>query len=91
MKRCFKELATYIKLYDGYRKPKLNFQEMYKLFPQFTFEATKDFGSYQNFGEAFEAKNYNMIVTDETGKHQAMLVYKEYGDADENTAYLMTM
>lgn len=86
MKKVFKDLATYIRLFDGRSKPKLNFQELYKLFPQFEFIATAEFGQYTNFGAAFEAKNYNMIVTD--GKQECYLYYKEYGDANENTAYV---
>ena len=86
MKRTFKDLATYIKLYDGFGKPKLNFQDLYKLFPQFTFRATKGFGSYTNFGEAFESKNFNMVVSD--GKDECYMVYIEYSDADENLAYI---
>ena len=84
MKRTFKSLATYIKLHDGFGKPKLNFQDLYKLFPQFTFTATKGFGSYANFGEAFESKNFDMIVSD--GKDECYIVYREYSDANENFA-----
>ena len=87
MKRVFKDLAVYVKLHDGFKKPKINFQEMYKLFPQFTFTASRDFGSYTNFGEAFEAKNFNMTVNDDKG-NECYLVYREYGDTDENLAYV---
>ena len=86
MKRQFKDLATYIKLHDGMGKPKINFQDLYKLFPQFTFTATREFGSYTNFGEAYEAKNFNMIVSD--GKDECFMTYREYGDANENLAYI---
>lgn len=86
MKKVFADLAVYIKLFDGMGKPKLNFQDMYKLFPQFTFISARDFGSYTNFGEAFEAKNFNMIVSD--GTNECFLVYREYGDANENLAYI---
>lgn len=88
MKRTFKDLATYIKLHDGFGKPKLNFQDLYKLFPQFTFTVTKDFGSYTNFGEAFEQKVYDMIVTANDGKDECYMTYREYGDANENLAYV---
>ena len=86
MKRQFKDLATYVKLHDGMGKPKINFQDLYKLFPQFTFNATREFGSYTNFGEAYEAKNFNMIVSD--GKAECFMTYREYGDANENLAYV---
>ena len=86
MKRQFKDLATYIRLHDGLGKPKINFQDLYKLFPQFTFTATEGFGSYTNFGEAFEAKNFNMVVSD--GKDECFITYREYSDADENLAYV---
>ena len=87
MKKQFKDLATYIRLHDGARKPKLNFQDMYEMFPQFTFTRDKDFGSYTNFGKAFEAKNFNMTVSDEAGT-ECFIVYREYGDANENLAYI---
>ena len=86
MKRTFKDLATHIKLCDGFGKPKLNFRDLYRLFPQFTFTADKDFGIYTNFGEAFEAKNFNMIVSD--GKDECYMVYREYNDANENLAHV---
>lgn len=87
MKRVFKDLQTYIRLHDGMGKPKINFQELYKLFPGLTFTATKTFGSYTNFGGAFESKDYSMIVTDENG-NVCLMVYKEYQDANENLAYV---
>ena len=86
MKKQFKDLATYIRLHDGARKPKLNFQDMYEMFPQFTFTRDKDFGSYTNFGKAFEAKNFNMRISD--GKDECFMVYREYSDANENLAYI---
>ncbi len=42
--------------------------------------------SYTNFGGAFEAKNFNMIVSD--GKDECFMIYKEYSDANENLAYV---
>jgi len=87
MNKEFKDLATYIKLHDGYSKPKINFQEMYRLFPTFEFTADNNFGSYTNFGEAFEAKNFNMIVKSNTG-NECFMTYREYGDANENLAYV---
>ena len=86
MKRKFKDLQTYVKLFDGMGKPKLDWQQMYKLFPDFEFEATRNFGQYKNFGQAFERKDLSMIVSDGTDK--CLLVYYEYGDANENTAYV---
>jgi len=86
-KRAFKDLVTYIGLYDGYTKPKLNFQDLYKLFPNFTFTADKDFGQYRNFGQAFEQKIYDMIVSDNDG-NECFMNYREYQDANENTAYI---
>ena len=89
MKSAFKELRVYLNLHDGFSKPKLNFQELYKLFPQFTFTPAMGFGRYTNFGEAYGAKNFNMLVSD--GKEKCLLVYKEYGDSDENLACLIHM
>ena len=89
MRPTFKDLATFIRLHDGFSKPKRNFQDLYRLFPHFEFEATKKYGTYSNFGQAYEAKNYNMLVSD--GKEKCLLVYKEYGDSDENLAYLIHM
>lgn len=86
MKRTFKGLATYVKLHDGFGKPKLNFQTLYKLFPQFTFTPDEGFGSYRNFGEAFESKSFNMIVSD--GKDECFMIYREYSDTNENLAYV---
>ena len=83
----FKDFATYVRLFDGSRKPKLDFREMYKLFPQFTFTASPEFGSYENFGEAYEAKILNMTVSDNAG-NECVMTYKVYGDADENLAYV---
>ena len=87
MKPTFKDLATYVRLHDGFGKPKINFQDLYKLFPNFEFRATKKYGTYTNFGQAYEAKNYNMLVSD--GKDTCLLAYKEYGDSDENLACLI--
>jgi len=86
MNRCFKDFGTFIRLHDGFNKPKIDFQQMYKLFPEFTFEPTREFGQYEHFGEAFENKNLSMIVT--IGKYSCLMVYREYGDANENTAYI---
>ncbi len=86
MKKVFKDFATYIRIHSGINKPRINFQEMYKLFPQFKFEATKDFGSYVNFGEAYEQKVYDMVVIDENG-NECYMTYREYQDANENLAY----
>ena len=89
MRKVFKDLAAYIKLHDGMRKPRLNFQELYELFPQFTFSPRENFGSYTNFGAAYEAKNFNMIVSD--GMYECILIYREYCDANENLAYVTNM
>jgi len=86
MKRTFKDLATYIKKHDGFGKPKLNFQDLYRRFPQFTFTANEAFGSYTHFGKAFEYKNFDMIVSD--GKDECYIVYREYSDANETFAYV---
>ena len=86
MKSAFKELRVYLKLHDGFSKPKLNFQELYKLFPQFTFTPAMGFGRYTNFGEAYGAKNFNMLVSD--GVNECFMVYREYDDAIENLAYI---
>lgn len=86
MKSTFKDLAVYVRLHDGMGKPKINFQDMYKMFPQFTFSPAQGFGGYTNFGKAFEAKCFNMTVSD--GKDVCYMIYKEYGDANENLAYI---
>ena len=83
----FKVLDGYIRAFDGYGKPKLNFQEMYKLFPTMTFEALEGFGSYKGFNEAFGHKRFPMKITDADGK-ECYLTYKEYTDNDENSAYI---
>lgn len=82
-----KKLSTYIRLFDGYGKPKINFQDLYKLFPRLKFIPSEDFGQYRNFGEAFESKNLSMTVTDKQG-HTSYLTYREYVDANENLAYV---
>lgn len=87
MKRVFKPFANYIQLFDGMGKPKLNFQEMYRLFPDFTFTAAKNFGQYENFGQAFGHKKFPMVVTDNAG-NECFLTYQEYQDANENAAYV---
>jgi hypothetical protein len=87
MNKEFKAFASYVKLHDGYNKPKINFQEMYRLFPDFEFIASDNFGSYSNYGKAFESKNLSMIVKSKTN-HECYMNYREYGDADENTAYV---
>lgn len=89
MKPTLKDLAVYLELHNGFGKPKINFKDLYKLFPHFEFEATKKYGVFANFGEAYEAKNYNMLVSD--GKETCLLVYKEYGDSDKNLACLIHM
>lgn len=86
MNKVFKDFATFVRLHDGYNKPRINFQEMYKLFPNFDFEPTPEFGKYEHFGEAYENKNLSMTVFFE--KHICIMVYKEYQDANENTAYI---
>jgi len=86
MKKSFKELATYIKLHDGYSKPRIDFQAMYKLFPQYEFIATSNFGQYENFGQAYENKNYDMTVRDEQG-NECQMIYREFYDKVENLAY----
>lgn len=86
MKSTFKDLATFIRLHDGMGKPKLDFQALYGLFPKFTFTPAMGFGRYTNFGEAFGAKNFNMIISD--GENKCFMVYREYDDAVENLAYI---
>lgn len=89
MKQIFKELAGYVKAFDGNDKPELNWQEMYKLFPNFTFKASEDFGSYKNFNEAYEHKVYDMTVSDDSSGAEAFLIYKRYtDDHEENLIYL---
>lgn len=86
MNKCFKEFATFIRLHDGFNKPRINFQDMYRMFPAFTFTPAPGFGQYENFGEAFENKSLSMVVT--CGTVSCLMIYKEYGDANENTAYI---
>jgi len=86
MKRVFKDFANYVKLHNGVGKPRINFQEMYRMFPNFEFTPTRRFGEYDHFGEAYENKIYDMIVSDENG-NECFLTYREYYDANENMAY----
>lgn len=88
MKKVFRDFETYVRLHDGMGKPKINFQDMYKMFPNFEFNASSNFGSYENFGEAFEQRVYDMIVTANDGKDVCYMTYREYGDENENTAYV---
>ena len=78
MKPTLKDLATFLRLHNGVGKPKINFQNLYKLFPHFEFEATKKYGL---------AQGYNMLVSD--GKEKCLLTYKEYDDG--NVTYLIHM
>lgn len=89
MKRIFKDFATFVKLHDGYNRPRINFQDMYKMFPEFTFDPCDGFGDYTNFGKAFENKNLSMTVS--CGGYKCFMVYKEYQDANENTAYVIDL
>lgn len=86
MNKIFKDFATFVRLHDGFNKPKINFQDMYRMFPAFTFEPATGFGQYENFGEAFGNKNLSMTVT--CGSFSCLMIYKEYQDAVENTAYI---
>lgn len=86
MNRVFKDFATYVRLHDGMGKPEIRWHEMYKLFPEFEFTASPNFGNYVNFGEAYEQKVYDMIVTFQ-GK-TCYMHYRVYGDAAENSAYV---
>lgn len=89
MKKVFKDFATFVRLHDGMGKPKINFQDMYKMFPDFEFTGVRGkFGSYENFGEAYEQKVYDMVVTANDGKDVCYMTYREYHDANENTAYV---
>lgn len=88
MKKVFKDFAAYVRAHDGYRKPKIDFQKMYALFPNFDFLASERFGQYENFGKAYEQKIYDMVVVDEKG-NECYMVYREYGDTDENLAYVL--
>ena len=87
MRREFKELAVYVKLHDGVGKAKINWKEMYNLFPGFDFIPSHRFGEYINFGDAYEQKIYDMTVRTVDGK-ECHMVYREFGDNDENTAYI---
>jgi len=86
MKKQFKDLAAYVRLHDGFGKPKIDLQAMYGLFPTFEFTPTDNFGQYRNFGEAFEHKDMSMRISD--GQSTCLMTYKIYGDANENTAYI---
>ena len=87
MNKVFNDFAAYVRAHDGRNKPKIDFQDMYKLFPGFEFTTGNGFGSYKNFGEAFEQKVYDMVVATKDSKHVCYMTYREYMDADENTAY----
>lgn len=86
MNKVFKDLAAYVRVHDGFNKPRINFQEMYQLFPEFEFTATTTFGQYFHFGEAFEHKDLSMMVSFEG--HVCHMTYREYYDTVENTAYI---
>ena len=86
MKKTFRDFATYIRLHDGFDKPRIDFKTMYKLFPQYEFIAGRGFGQYENYGKAFEHKNYDMTVRDEKGD-ECQMIYREYYDRTENLAY----
>lgn len=86
MNKIFKDFQSWVRVHSGINKPKINFQDMYRLFPDFDFTPSPGFGEYQNFGEAFERKNYSMTVT--SGKAQCFLTYYEYQDQNENLAYV---
>lgn len=86
MNKVFKDLATFIRLHDGYRKPRLDFQQMYKMFPDFQFAPLPEFGQYSNFGQAYEHKDLSMKVTYD--KYTCIIIYKEFYDVPENTAYV---
>lgn len=85
--KIFSGLTDYVARLNGIGKPKMDWQDMYRRFPDFTFEAARDFGKYEHFGEAFGHKTMDMKVTSVTGK-VAYLRYQEYTDNDENLAYL---
>ncbi len=86
MKHSFKPFTNWLSLHDGSRKPRINFQDMYKLFPNFEFVGTSEFGSYKNYGQAYECKVYDMTVRDIEGD-EIFMTYREYMDANENLAY----
>lgn len=87
MNKIFKDFATYVRLHDWFLKPKIDFQTMYKMFPDFTFEPCDAFGKYVHFGEAYEHKDLSMNVR--CGVRTCTMIYKEYQDADEHTAYVV--
>ncbi len=80
------ELAEYVRAYNGHGKA-IDFQKMYHEFPSLTFTALAKFGSYINYGQAYERKNYNMLVTDGKGG-EAYLTHHLYTDTPETLAYL---
>ena len=86
MTQKLSDFEEYIKLHDGYNKPRLNFQDMYRRFPTYEFVALPDFGKYSNFGKAYENKDLSMRV--KTPEGFCTLVYREYYDVTENTAYI---
>ena len=76
--KTLKDLATFISSFNGVGKPKINFRELYRLFPNLEFEATNVYGLSQA---------YNMLVSD--GKQTCLFIYKEYDDG--NVTYLIHM
>ena len=85
-KGIFSDLATFVRLHNGYKKPKLDFQKMYAMFPDFKFNALPDFGSSKNYGKAFCFTKFPMHVL--ASGREAYLTYYEYQDATVNLAYL---
>lgn len=83
-----KTLKMWIADQNGMGKAPIDFQIVYNAFPNLTFESTWTFGTYSNFGKAFEHKNYDMIVTDNATGKTAYLHYSMYTDTIENNCYL---
>lgn len=61
---------------------KINWQEMYHLFPELTFEGTRDFGKYVDFNGENEHKIYDMVIT--KGNKKFILIYRQYQDEIKN-------
>lgn len=85
MTNQLKAFADYVRAHDGF-SPRINFQHMYAKFPELEFETVNGYGDYVNFGQAYEYKKLDMIVKD--GNEEIYVVYREYGDANENLAYI---
>lgn len=79
----FAELIKYIEKLDCYGKPKLNSQELHRLFPDFEFLPSRNFGQYTRMAGKKE------IIYDMTAINKDFVAYIKYREfSDENIGYI---